>query len=65
MKQGQQEIMSKSAADMTVEEFAIYLMIKWDDLIHMKVPNKHDKMFKKNNSGSYGVKANSLTMKRR
>lgn len=57
--------MSKAAADMTVKEFESYLNQRWENLINETVPSKHDKMFRKNNFGMYGVKANSLTMKRR
>ena len=40
MKQEQQEIISKSAADMTPDEFKEYLKIKRDELLSVTPSNK-------------------------
>ena len=45
----------KSAANMTVEEFAIHLILMWDDLIHFEQskPSRTDRSYMKQKRGNF------------
>lgn len=68
MKQEQRGTMSKkSAAEMTVEEFAIELMLMWDDVITIEpsIKTKSTRTYLTQQRGDFFSKARNVGIKRR
>jgi len=68
MKQEQQGTMSKkSAAEMTVEEFAIELMLMWDDVITIEpsIKTKSTRTYLTQQRGDFFSKVRNVGIKRR